>query len=221
MMLPAVPRLRVDDTRLADTARALGGQSHPGQGHAGHRHLGRALNPLCDVGAPTRWTWCTRGAQGLAKRITTLPPELRRSITWDQGKEMAEHLRFTFDTDVQVYFCDSKSPGNAGQTKTRTASCASTFPGTPNSRASRASPRLNSTSSPGNSTSDLDEPLVVCHHLRCSPRLLHRLFETAPNMRHLERPSPLIPTPIKIEASFCQEGHLGALERRPPAGQGR
>jgi transposase, IS30 family len=52
--------------------------------------------------------------KALAKRITTLPTELRRSITWDQGKEMAEHLRFTVDTDVQIYFCDPKSPWRRG-----------------------------------------------------------------------------------------------------------
>jgi IS30 family transposase len=52
--------------------------------------------------------------QALAKRIATLPTELRRSITWDQGKEMAEHLRFTVDTDVQVYFCDPRSPWQRG-----------------------------------------------------------------------------------------------------------
>jgi IS30 family transposase len=48
--------------------------------------------------------------KALAKRIVTLPTELRRSITWDQGKEMAEHLRFPVDTDVQIYFCYPKSP---------------------------------------------------------------------------------------------------------------
>jgi IS30 family transposase len=52
--------------------------------------------------------------RALAKRITTLPTELRRSITWDQGKEMAEHVRFTVDTDVAVYFCDPKSPWQRG-----------------------------------------------------------------------------------------------------------
>ena len=48
--------------------------------------------------------------KALAKRIVTLPTELRRSITWDQGKELAEHVRFTIDTGVQIYFCDPKSP---------------------------------------------------------------------------------------------------------------
>jgi len=51
--------------------------------------------------------------KALAKRIVTLPTELRRSITWDQGKELAEHVRFTVDTGVQIYFCDPKSPSQS------------------------------------------------------------------------------------------------------------
>jgi transposase, IS30 family len=53
-------------------------------------------------------------ADALTARITTLPDQLRRSITWDQGKEMAQHARFTIDTGVTVYFCDPRSPWQRG-----------------------------------------------------------------------------------------------------------
>jgi len=50
----------------------------------------------------------------LAERILTLPTQLRRSLTWDRGKEMAEHARFTIETGVAVYFCDPHSPWQRG-----------------------------------------------------------------------------------------------------------
>jgi len=53
-------------------------------------------------------------ADALAAAITTLPRQLTRSLTWDQGNEMAEHARFTIDTGVAVYFCDPKSPWQRG-----------------------------------------------------------------------------------------------------------
>ena len=49
----------------------------------------------------------------LAKHISKLPEELRRP-TWDQGKEMHAHKRFTVATNVQVYFCDPRSPWQRG-----------------------------------------------------------------------------------------------------------
>jgi IS30 family transposase len=50
----------------------------------------------------------------LTQRIGKLPAELRRSLTWDRGKEMAAHKAFTVATDVQVYFCDPRSPWQRG-----------------------------------------------------------------------------------------------------------
>jgi transposase, IS30 family len=52
--------------------------------------------------------------QAMTAKVLTLPEQLRRSITWDQGKEMAQHARFTIDTDVEVYFCDPHSPWQRG-----------------------------------------------------------------------------------------------------------
>jgi IS30 family transposase len=67
----------------------------------------------------------------VAGQILTLPGQLRRSLTWDQGKEMADHVRFTVDTGVAVYFCDPRSPWQRGTNEKPTGSCASTCPGAP------------------------------------------------------------------------------------------
>lgn len=50
----------------------------------------------------------------LTKQVLKLPVELRRSLTWDRGTEMAHHKRFSIDTDVKVYFCDPQSPWQRG-----------------------------------------------------------------------------------------------------------
>mgnify|MGYP003352667710 FL=1 len=53
-----------------------------------------------------RWT--------LNEMIATLPLELRKSITWDRGIEMAQHARFTVESGIPVYFCDPRSPWQRG-----------------------------------------------------------------------------------------------------------
>ena len=50
----------------------------------------------------------------IAATITTLPEQLRRSLTWDQGAEMAQHAQLRIDTGLQVYFCDPHSPWQRG-----------------------------------------------------------------------------------------------------------
>jgi IS30 family transposase len=59
-------------------------------------------------------TEAERVCEALAASITTLPAQLRRSLTWDQGHEMSEHRRFSVETGVAVYFCDPRSPWQRG-----------------------------------------------------------------------------------------------------------
>jgi len=76
----------------------------PGYGHAARVKNGPAL--------------AGHGADAVRDAIThtiiTLPEQLRRSLTWDQGAEMAQHARLKIDTGVQVYFCDPHSPWQRG-----------------------------------------------------------------------------------------------------------
>ena len=50
----------------------------------------------------------------LIKQAHKLPRELYRSLTWDRGKEMADHKRFSLATDIKVYFCDPQQPWQRG-----------------------------------------------------------------------------------------------------------
>src|SRR5436189_4595133 len=52
--------------------------------------------------------------EALKASVITLPVQLRRSLTWDQGKEMAAHRQFSIETGVEIYFCDPRSPRQRG-----------------------------------------------------------------------------------------------------------
>ncbi len=74
----------------------------------------------------------------IAASITTLPAQLRRSLTWDQGAEMAQHAQLRIDADLDVYFCDPQSPWQRGTNENTNGLLRQYFPkGTDLSRHSR------------------------------------------------------------------------------------
>jgi IS30 family transposase len=81
-------------------------------------HLPRLKGPGGGPGAKDGPALSGHGAEAVRDAITrtiiTLPEELRRSLTWDQGTEMAQHSRLTIDAGIQVYFCDPRSPWQRG-----------------------------------------------------------------------------------------------------------
>jgi IS30 family transposase len=79
-----------------------------------HRHPGRAHEPVRGARAPAWRAYRRYRASAPADAITGLPAQLRRSLTWDQGKKIAEHARFSVATGVPAYFCDPHSPRQRG-----------------------------------------------------------------------------------------------------------
>ena len=94
-------------------ARALGRRPPVRLGEQLHRDAGRAAHALRAAGQgreprqPVGDQCADRAGEAAAGRA-------RKSLTWDRGKEMAEHKRFTLATDVAVYFCDPQSPWQRG-----------------------------------------------------------------------------------------------------------
>jgi IS30 family transposase len=80
------------------------------QTHDRHRHARRTPQPIRHARRAPNGHSADIVADALARHITALPEQLRRSLTWDQGKEMAAHARFSVATGVPVYFCDPPQP---------------------------------------------------------------------------------------------------------------
>lgn len=86
--------------------------------------------------------WAEAVRDTISKTIMDLPSHLRRSLTWDQGVEMAQHAQLRIDTGLEIYFCDPQSPlsadccaiacramhGSAAAMKVQTVCFASNFP---------------------------------------------------------------------------------------------
>jgi IS30 family transposase len=64
----------------------------------------------------------------LIRQARRLPDELWKSLTWDRGKEMAQHKRFTLATDIDVYFCDPQSPWQRGSNENTNSLLRQYFP---------------------------------------------------------------------------------------------
>ncbi len=76
--------------------------------------------------------------EAIVRSMKDLPKQLRQSLTWDQGAEMAQHVRLRVDTGLQIYFCDPRSPWQRGTNENTNGLLRQYFPkGTDLSRHSR------------------------------------------------------------------------------------
>lgn len=102
------------------------------------RMEGHGEGPRVKNGPPLAGHGALAVRDAIAAQIITLPEQLRRSLTWDQGAEMAEHAKLRIETGLDVYFCDPQSPWQRGTNENTNGLLRQYFPkGTDLSRHSR------------------------------------------------------------------------------------
>jgi transposase InsO family protein len=78
------------------------------------RMEGHGTQPAVKNGPPLAGHGAEAVRDAIVEIIATLPEQLRRSLTWDQGAEMAQHVQLRIDTGLEIYFCDPRSPWQRG-----------------------------------------------------------------------------------------------------------
>lgn len=91
------------------------------------REMGYGLTPRTKNGPALAGYGAITMANALKRTLARLPAQLWQSLTWDRGKELSDHARFTIESGVQVFFADPHSPGSVAPTRTRTGCYANTF----------------------------------------------------------------------------------------------
>src|SRR6478735_9503051 len=141
----------------------------------------------------------------LAASITTLPEQLRKTLTWDRGKELSGHVQLTLDTGTKVFFTAHTRLGNGRRTRTPTGCCGSTFPRAQTCLDGR--PRT-SKPSPWPSTIDPGKSLAGTPRRRRSPS------------SYAQSNKPVLRRPVELAqyVSLAYSERLAAAGIRPSAG---